>query len=112
MGLTLLEKTPDFQFFKTLLNFVTKLVEIMINKVVVGSGHGDVPKYVGRVWITQDTWHSGCAIAVVLLSVYGHFRQFCGGHTSDMPCLHFKGCCDVICDVTVLHMHWSHDLLL
>ena len=30
--------------------FVIKLiVEIVINKVVVGSGHGDAPKYVGEV---------------------------------------------------------------
>ena len=29
--------------------FVTKLiVEIMINKAVVGSGHGDAPKYMGE----------------------------------------------------------------
>ena len=31
--------------------------------------------------IVQNTWHSGCTIAMVLLSVYGHFRQFWGGHT-------------------------------
>ena len=27
----------------------------------------------------RDTWLSGCTIAAVLLSVYGRFRQFCGG---------------------------------
>ena len=36
----------------------------------------------------QDTWHSRCTIAAVLLSVYGHFRQFWGGHTSDI--VHLK----------------------
>ena len=48
LGLASPEKTPDSQFFITLLDFVTKLVEIMINKAVVGSGHGDAPKYVGK----------------------------------------------------------------
>ena len=27
-------------------------------------------------------------------------------------CYVVKRCCDIICDVTVLHMHWSHDHLL
>ena len=31
-----------------------------------------------------NTWHSGCTIAAVLLSIYGHFRQFLGGHASDV----------------------------
>ena len=60
--------------------------------------------------IAWDTRHSGCAIAAVLLSVHGHFRKFCGGHTSDTAChlscrrYIFKGHCDIICDVTVLHV--------
>ena len=29
----------------------------------------------------QNTRHSGCTVAMVLLSVYGHFRQFWGGCT-------------------------------
>ena len=48
MGLTSPEKTPDLQFFITLLNFVAKLVEIMINKAVVGSSCRDTPKYTGE----------------------------------------------------------------
>ena len=38
----------------------------------------------GIVWYTQ---HSGCIIAMVLLFVYGHFRQFWGGHALDAACL-------------------------
>ena len=76
MGLTLPEKTPDLQFFITLLDFVTKLVEIMINKAVVGSGHGDAPKYMGEGVALRGTpsalgvpwpWFS-CSMVV--------FRQF------------------------------------
>ena len=51
MGLASPEKTPlysRFIIFHNFARFVTKLVEIMINKAVVGSSHGDVPKYVGE----------------------------------------------------------------
>ena len=30
-----------------------------------------------------NTWCSGCIVAMVLLAIYGHFRQFLGGCTSD-----------------------------
>ena len=33
--------------------------------------------------IAWDTWCSRCTVDTVLLSVYGHFRQFWGGCTSD-----------------------------
>ena len=46
MGLTLLQKMQKRMYFA---RFVIKLVvEIMINKVVVGSSHRDMPKYVGK----------------------------------------------------------------
>ena len=41
MGFVLPQRTYFAQF-------VIKLIIIMINKEVVGSGHGDVPKYVGE----------------------------------------------------------------
>ena len=48
-------------------------VVVKINKVVVGSGHGDAPKYMGGgCGIAQNTQHSGCTVAAVLL-FYGHF---------------------------------------
>ena len=34
--------------------------------------------------VARDTRRSGCTVAAVLLSVYSHFRQFCGGHASDV----------------------------
>ena len=37
--------------------------------------------------VVRDTRRSGCTVAAVLLSVYSHFRQFCGGHASDVLCL-------------------------
>ena len=51
--------------------------------MVVGSVHGDVPKYTGRVWHRMEHWHSGCTIAVLLISfmvVLGNFREVCFGH--------------------------------
>ena len=75
MGLALLGKTL---LHSKLAQFVTKLVERMINKAVVGSGCR------GGCGIGWDTQCSGCAIAAVLLSVYSHFRQFCGRCTLDV----------------------------
>ena len=31
-------------------DFMCPFVNFQINKAVVGSGHGDAPKYVGKVW--------------------------------------------------------------
>ena len=36
--------------------------------------------------IVRDTRRSGCTVAMVLLSVYSHFRQFWGGHALDTAC--------------------------
>ena len=49
------------------------VVVVRINKAVVGSSRGDVPKYVGKV-----------CHAAVLLSIYDHFGQFLGGRASDV----------------------------
>ena len=88
MGLTSLEKTPDLQFFITLLDFATKLVKIMINKVVVGSGHRDVPKYMGRVW--HHTVHPVHWVNpfTLITSNYGCFGVFSRRHALDV--LHLK----------------------
>ena len=66
--------------------FVIKLiVEITINKAVVGSWSWGLNQICGGgCGIAWDTQHSGCTIAMVLLSVYGHFRQFWGGCASDV----------------------------
>ena len=53
----------------------------------------------GGCGITHYTQHSGCAIIVVLLSVHGHFRQFCGGCASDAA--HPK-CIILFSDITSL----------
>ena len=45
LALTLPGETLYYMFIFA--RFITKLVEIMINKAVVGSGHRDTPKYVG-----------------------------------------------------------------
>ena len=37
-------------------NFMCSFVNFQINKVVVGSGHGDKPKYVGEVVALHDLW--------------------------------------------------------
>ena len=87
LGLVSLEKTPDLQFFVTLLDFATKLVKIRINKAVVGSGHGDALKYAGEgvaLCRTPGTlgvlwrWFS-CSTVI--------FRQILGGCTLDAACL-------------------------
>ena len=52
-----------------------------------------------RCGITRDTRCSRCAIAAVLLSVYGRFRQFCGGCALDVPC---PKCIILFADVTSL----------
>ena len=67
--------------------FVVELLTVVvvkINKVVVGSGHGNVPKYTGRLWHCaehQALWVYCCHGALV---IYSHFRQFLGGHASDV----------------------------
>ena len=64
------------------------VVVVKTNKAVVGSGHGYTLKYMGGgCGIAWNTQRSGCAIAVILLSVYGHFRQFWGGCSLDVVCL-------------------------
>ena len=67
----------------------------MINKAVVGSGHGDACKYVGEGVVLCSTPSTpGVPLlqcSCLSMAVLGNF---------------------VICDVTALHVHWSHDLLL
>ena len=86
MGLASPERTPDLQFFITLLDFVTKLVEIMIKSGCRLRLWGHTQICGGGCGIAWDTWCSGCAIAMVLLSVHSCFRQFCGGHALDTAC--------------------------
>ena len=98
------------------------IVEIGINKVVIGSGRGDVPKYMGEgvvlcgvpaLWVYHghgsllqlflgNFWwvHFGCATSKVRHPIFGCYRYI------------IKGCCDIICDITALHVHRSCDLLL
>ena len=47
----------------------------------------------------RNTRCSGYTVATVLLSIYGHFRQFWGGHASDVVCLK---CIILFADVTSL----------
>ena len=59
MGLSLLRRTYFAQFF------VKLIVVVKTNKAVVGSGHGDMPKYVGEsVALCSITLHVNCKIAV------------------------------------------------
>ena len=59
----------------------------MINKAVVGSGHGDAPKYVGKGVALHGTPGAlGVPVAMVLL-FYGCFQAIFGEHDSDTPCL-------------------------
>ena len=57
------------------------------------------PNMWGRVWHHMGHPALRCAITAVLLSVHSHFRQFCGGHTSDTP---RPKCIILFADVTSL----------
>ena len=104
MGLTSPEKTPDLQFFITLCDFATKLVKIMINKVVVGSGHGDAPKYVGEGVTLRGTpgaldvpwpWLS-CSMAIFRQFWWAHLgRSMSKVHHLICRCYIFNACCDI-----------------
>ena len=98
------------------------VVVVKINKVVVGSSHGDVPKYAGEGMALHRT--SG-ALGVLLpqysclsMAILGNFGWARFRHSTSeahhliCQCYIIKQCCDIICDVTVPHVHWSHDLLL
>ena len=57
----------------------------------------------------------GALVLLLFLGNFGwaHFR--CNAskvHHLICQCYIIKQHCDVICDITVLHMHWSCDLLL
>ena len=94
----------------------------MINKAVVGFGHGDAPKYTGEGVALHGTpgalgvllpWCSCLCTAILgnfVMSVL--WTQHIQSTSSYCQCYIIKGCCDIICDVTALHMHWSCDLLL
>ena len=93
----------------------------MINKVVVGSGHGDVPKYVGKGVVSHGTPNALGVPWPWFSSSTAVFRQFWWAHfgcsASEVHHLIFqryivKGHCDIIGHVTAPHMHWSCDLLL
>ena len=96
-------------------------IVVKINKAVVGSGHRDAPKYMGEgvalcrhpvLWL-----YHGCG-ALVLWLFLGNFSWVHFGHGMFKACHLICQCyivkqhCDIKCDVTVQHVHWSHDLLL
>ena len=75
----------------------------------------------GRVWHCVEhpaLWVYCGHGALVLLPFLGNFgwAHFGYGmskaHHLIFRCYIIKGHCDIMCDVTVPHVHWSHDLLL
>ena len=82
-----------------------------INKAVVGSGHRDVPKYVGE-------GVASCGPPSNLRPFSGNFQIMHFGHTASEAHLLVFGCYvvnehrDVTYDVMALHMHQSCDLPL
>ena len=68
--------------------------------------------------ITWTTRQSRCTIPKVLWLFSGNFLITCLGCTAFkvrhlvFKCYIVSEHCDIICDVTVLHVHQSHDLLL
>ena len=90
--------------------------------MVVGSGRGDAPKYVGDGVALHGTpstlgvllLHYSC----LLMAILGNFREVPFGHGGSevhhliCQCYIIKQHCDIMCDITALHMHWSHDHLL
>ena len=92
-----------------------------INKVVVGSGCGDVPKYTGEGVVlrrTPGTLGVPWLRFSYSMAIFGNFLWARLGHAASeahhliFGCYIINGCCDFICDVTVPHMHQSRDLLL
>ena len=90
--------------------------------MVVGSGCRDMPKYAGEGAASRRTPGTLGVPYHINYVNYGHFwgifKDTRFGHTASEAC-HLvcrcnviQQCCDVICDVTVPHMHWSHDHLL
>ena len=89
--------------------------------MVVGSGHGDAPKYMGEGVVLHGTPGTLGILWPWFSYSMTIFRQFSVGvpwsTTSEachliFGCYIVKECCDIICDITVPHVHWSHDLLL
>ena len=110
---------------KYIVRFVVELmivIVVKINKAVVGSGHGDMPKYVGEGVALHGTpgtlgvplpWYS--CLSTAILGNFGWVRFGCSAsdvHHLICQCYVIKWHCDVICDVTAPHVHWSRDLLL
>ena len=70
--------------------------------------------------VARNTWCPGCTVAMVLFLQpfldsfwWAHFGHAAFEvHHLIFQCYVFKGCCDVIHDITALHMCWSHDSLL
>ena len=85
--------------------------------MVVGSSHGDVPKYIGG-GITQTTQQSRWTIPKVLQPFSGNFQithPRCAMSEVFLlvfGCYIVNECRDVTYDITMPHVHQSHDLLL
>ena len=67
------------------------------------------------MWTTRQF---GCSLPEALWPFLGNFVLTCFGctvseaHHLVFRCYIIWGHRDVMCDVTALHVHWSHDLLL
>ena len=94
----------------------------MVNKAVVGSGHGDAPKYAGEGVASHSTpgtlggpYHVNY---IKLWPFWGIFQEtLFGCAVSEVrhlvcQCNVIQRCYDVIHDIMAPHMHWSHDHLL
>ena len=106
--------------------FMTRLLpllyKIWVNKAVVGSSRGDVPKYAGEDMAlrgTPSTLGGPYLVNYIKLQPFeGIFQEMHFGRTASevrhliCQCNIIQRCYDIICDVTALQMHWSHDHLL
>ena len=74
--------------------------------------------YVWRCMEHLALWVYRGHSSLVLWPFLGNLWWVCFGcgaseaHHLIFECYAINGHCDIICDVTVLYMHWSHDLLL
>ena len=84
-------------------NIIVRICDICNNFMMVCIG--------GITWTTR---HSGWSLPKVLQLFSGHFVITCTFEARHLifRCYIIDEHCDIMCDVTVPHVHWSCDLLL
>ena len=72
------------------------------------------PNMWGRVWHLADHPAIWVVPALGLVAFLGNFvlTHRVQSTSSYFWMLHRLWCHDIMCDITALHVHWSHDLLL